>query len=139
MDRVYRAYIGDQLSVEGFGRQYGTLETRLKLIEAAYFGWNRRKNSPGRTTMRYATRADRAAGMNRRGPAASTTLHGRAGPGIRCFASGHLGSGRVHRGALVGRAVVRTQPVDGCGASGLVRDHCRGAATDMAGRAADVP
>jgi hypothetical protein len=33
MDRVYRAYVSDQLSVEGFGRQYGALEARLKQIE----------------------------------------------------------------------------------------------------------
>jgi site-specific DNA recombinase len=33
MDRVYRAYVSDQLSVEGFGRQYGPLEVRLKQLE----------------------------------------------------------------------------------------------------------
>jgi site-specific DNA recombinase len=33
MDRVYRAYVSDQLSVEGFGRQYGPLETRLHQLE----------------------------------------------------------------------------------------------------------
>jgi uncharacterized protein (DUF3084 family) len=33
MDRVYRAYVGDQLSVEGFGRQYRPLEERLKQLE----------------------------------------------------------------------------------------------------------
>lgn len=33
MDRVYRAYIADQFSVEGFGRQYRPLEERLKQIE----------------------------------------------------------------------------------------------------------
>ncbi len=33
MDRVYRANVSDQLSVEGFGRQYGPLETRLKQLQ----------------------------------------------------------------------------------------------------------
>jgi seryl-tRNA synthetase len=33
MDRVYRAYVSDEISVEGFGRQYRPLEERLKQIE----------------------------------------------------------------------------------------------------------
>jgi site-specific DNA recombinase len=33
MDKVYRAYIQDEVSVEGFGRQYRPLEERLKAIE----------------------------------------------------------------------------------------------------------
>jgi DNA-binding transcriptional regulator YiaG len=33
MDRIYRAYVADQISVEGFGRQYRPLEERLKQIE----------------------------------------------------------------------------------------------------------
>ena len=33
MDRVYRAYVSDQISVEGFGRQYRPLEERLKQLE----------------------------------------------------------------------------------------------------------
>lgn len=33
MDKIYRAYVGDQLSVEGFGRQYRPLEERLGQLE----------------------------------------------------------------------------------------------------------
>src|SRR5262249_29679864 len=33
MDRVYRAYIDDQVSVESFGRSYRPLEERLKGLE----------------------------------------------------------------------------------------------------------
>ncbi len=33
MDKVYRAYVGDQLSVHGFGAQYRPLEERLKQLE----------------------------------------------------------------------------------------------------------
>ncbi|MBI1795789.1 MAG: recombinase family protein [Candidatus Eisenbacteria bacterium] len=33
MERVYRAYVSDQLTVEGFGRQYKPLEERLRQIE----------------------------------------------------------------------------------------------------------
>lgn len=33
MDRVYRAYVADELPVEGFGRQYRPLEERLRQIE----------------------------------------------------------------------------------------------------------
>ena len=34
MDKVYRAYINDQISVDGFGRQYRPLEERLKQLES---------------------------------------------------------------------------------------------------------
>lgn len=34
MDKVYRAYIDDQISVDGFGREYRPLEERLKQLEA---------------------------------------------------------------------------------------------------------
>jgi hypothetical protein len=33
MDKVYRLYTADQISPEGFGRQYGPLEERAKAIE----------------------------------------------------------------------------------------------------------
>ncbi len=34
MDKVYRAYVGDQISMDGFGRQYRPLEERLKQLES---------------------------------------------------------------------------------------------------------
>src|SRR5438876_9469728 len=33
MDKVYRAYINDEISMEGFGRQYKPLEARLKQLQ----------------------------------------------------------------------------------------------------------
>ncbi len=36
MDKTYRLYIGDQISAEGFGRQYKPLEEYLELAENAY-------------------------------------------------------------------------------------------------------